>query len=46
MEEDEEEWNENCGMFESQMRDMCKQHKIDNEPFVSEVTNLHKMLSD
>ena len=46
VEQDEEEWVQNNAEFEGKLRTVLKRHKIDNEPFFSEVSNLHKMLSD
>lgn len=46
VEKEEEEWIQNNSKFEDGLRDILKRHKINNEPFFSEVSNLHKMLSD
>jgi predicted subunit of tRNA(5-methylaminomethyl-2-thiouridylate) methyltransferase len=46
VEQEEEEWVQNNAEFETRLREILKRHKVDNEPFFSEVSNLHKMLSD
>jgi hypothetical protein len=46
VEQDEEEWLQNNTKFEDGLREILRRHKVNNEPFFSEVSNLHKMLSD
>jgi len=42
VEQDEEEWLQNNSRFEDGLREIMRRHKVSNEPFFSEVSNLTK----